>query len=243
MPTYLASAFALLPEVAYPGKPAYFFGSLNTNADDTYARVSNVSLATNVATVKVTIYRGNIPVVGQLITISGTTTASGAFNVNGVAITGVSAVTADQGIYNITFALTHADVGSTADAGMVIIPVQEVAEALANGTSVAIYVPSNELRDLGQKSITVATTFPSLPTAATVTLYSAIANNPQAGDPEWTQMGVVATVAGGAITAPTNASPNGGVATFTTPAGRFFRVVVSGVSGGTNPSLICKMVC
>lgn len=241
MPNYSASAFAPLPEVAIPSKPSYFFGSLNTSADDTYLRVTNVALATNVATVTATIYRGNIPVVGQVITIKGTASNSGAFNVTAT-LTGVSVVAA-TGVATLTFALTHADVASTADAGMAIIPIQEVAEVLANGTSVAIYVPSNELRDLGQKNITVATTFPSLPTGATVTLYSAIANNPQAGDPEWTQMGVVATVAAGAVTVPANASTNGGIITFTTPSGRFFRVVVTGVSGGTNPSIICKMVC
>jgi len=234
MPNYNASAFAPLPEVAIPSKPAYFYGSLPTDADDTYIRISNVALTSNVATVTGTIYRGNIPVVGNFITISGTANNSGAFNVSQIALTGVS-VTASTGVGTFTFALTHADVVSAAAAGMAIVPIAEVAETCANGTSVAIYVPSNELRDLGQKSITVATTFPSLPTAATVTLYTAIANNPQAAVSEWTSMGVVATVAGGTQTV-------GPLVTFATPAGRFFRVVASSVSGGT-PTFICKMVC
>lgn len=240
MPLYSTSAFAPLPEVAIPAKPAYFFGSLNTNTDDTYLRITNVALTSNVATVTGTIYRGNIPAAGSLITIQGTKTSGGLFNVSGVALTAVS-VTASTGIGTFSFALTGSNVSSTADAGMGIVPIPETSEVCANGTSVAVYVPSNELRDLGQKSITVATTFPSLPTAATVTLYTAISNtdNPV----EWTQMGVVATVAGGVITVPANASANGGVATFSTPAGRFFRLVISGVSGGTNPTVISKMVC
>jgi hypothetical protein len=108
---------------------------------------------------------------------------------------------------------------------------------------VAIYVPSNELRDLGERNITVATTFLSLPTAATVTLYTAITNNPEASSPEWTSMGAVAVVAGGAMTTPANSSTNGGLTTFTVPSGRFFRVVISGVSGGTSPTVVCKMIC
>lgn len=240
MPQYSTSAFAPLPEVAIPAKPAYFFGTYPVDTDDTYLRITNVALTTDVATVTGTIYRGNIPSVGNLISIEGTTVSSGVFNVSGVTITGVTGTPA-TGVYTITFALTNANIASTAAAGMAIIPIAETSEALINGTSVAIYIPSNELRDLGQRSVTVATTFPSLPTAATVTLYTAISNtdNPL----EWTSMGVVATVAGGAVTAPATASPNGGVATFTSPAGRFVRLVVSGVTGGTSPTVIAKMVC
>lgn len=238
MPNYSNSAFAPLPVVAIPGKPEYFFGSLNTNSDDTCIRITNVSANGSTATVTGTIYRGNIPVVGSNITVAGTKTSSGAFN-GTFALTAVS-VTASTGVGTFSYALAQT-VSSTADAGMAIIPIQETAEALADGTSVAIYVPSNELRDLGEKSITVATTFPSLPTAVTVTLYTAIDNTDNPA--EWTQMGVVATVAGGVVTVPANASSNGGTVTFTTPAGRFFRVVITSTSGGTNPTIISKMVC
>jgi hypothetical protein len=235
MPAYSTSAFAPLPEVAIPGKPAYFFGLLPTGTDDTYIRISNVALTSNVATVIGTIYRGNIPAIGNFISISGSASTSGLFNVSQAILTGVSVVAA-TGVGTFTFALTHADVTSAANTGMAIVPIAEVGEAAANGTSVAIYVPGNELRDLGQKSITVATTFPSLPTTATVTLYTAIANNPEAAASEWTSMGVLATVAGGAQTV-------GPLNTFTTPAGRFFRVIVTNITGGTLPLVVCKMVC
>jgi hypothetical protein len=242
MPNYVNSPFAPPVQIAIPAVPAYFFGSLPVDTDDTYMRVTNVSIATNVASVVGTIYRGNIPAVGNFISIQGTTSNSGIFNVSQATITGVTG-TPSTGVYTITFALTNANITATADSGLAIIPIAEVPEAVANGTSVAIYVPSNELRDLGQRSITVATSFPSLPTAAVVTLYTAINNNPQAASPEWTEMGIVATVSGGAVTVPANASTGGGLATFSTPAGRFFRVVVSGASGGTSPTLVCKMVC
>ena len=235
MPTYSNSAFAPLPEVAIPAKPAYFFGSLPVTTQDTQMRISNVALTSNVATVVGTIFQGNIPAVGNFISIIGTTSTGGVFNVNQATITGVTG-TASTGVYTITFALTHADIATVANTGMAIIPIAEVPEAAANGTSVAIYVPSNELRDLGQRSITTVCSFPSLPTAATVTLYTAIANNPQAAAPEWTAMGTVGVVAGGVQT-------QGPLQTWETPAGRFFRVIVSGVSGGSSPLMVVKMIC
>ena len=237
MPAYSNSAFAPLPEVSMPGKPSYFFGSLPTDTQDTLARVTNVAITSNVATVTATIYAGSIPVAGNFISIIGSPTASGAFNVSQVALSTVSVVAA-TGVATLTFPLTHADVGSVASSGMVYIPIAETTEACANGTSVAIYVPSNELNDFGAKSITVATTFPSLPTAATVTLYAAINNNPQAAASEWTAIGPVAVVAGGVQTA-------GPLQSFTSPsmlAGRFYRAVISGVSGGTSPTICCKMI-
>lgn len=240
MPTYNTSAFAPLPEVAIPAKPAYFFGTNPIDTDDTYGYVTNVALASNVATVTITVYRGNIPTVGSLISIQGSTNTSGLFNVKAASITGVTG-TASTGVYAITFALTHANVTSIADSGMALIPIQETSETCANGTSVAIYIPSNELRDLGQRNVTVAVTYPSLPTAATVTAYSAIYNNDNPA--EWTSMGVVSTVAAGAVTVPSTASTNGGITTVTSPSGRFVRLVVSGVTGGTSPTIIAKMIC
>lgn len=238
MPLYNTSAFAPLPEVAIPAKPAYFFGNLPVDTQDTQARITNLALTSNVATITATIYQGNIPVVGNLISVLGA--SNSAFNVSAAAITVITG-TPSTGVYQISYAVTHADIATGAGSGMAIVPIAETSEALANGTSVAIYIPSNELRDLGQRSVTVATTFPSLPTAAVVTLYTAIDNsdNPV----EWTSMGAVATVVGGSVTVPTGSSPNGGVATFSTPAGRFVRLVVSGASGGTSPTVIAKMIC
>jgi len=232
MPTMNTSGFAPLPEVVLPGKPAYVYGSLATDTQDTLIQVTNVALTSNVATVTGTIRSGNIPVVGNLISIEGTATASGAFNVSSVALTGVS-VTASTGIGTYTFALTHADVSSAPDAGQAIVPIQEVAETLAANTSVPIYVPSQEPNDMGEKSITTAVTFPTMPTAATVKLYSAInlpKNLPGSAGSEWTLDGTVATVAGSAQTV-------GPLTTFDTSAlttalaGRFFCLQVTGITG------------
>jgi hypothetical protein len=241
MPGYVTPVgFNTLPEVAVSGKPAYFFGSLATDTQDTLAQVTNVALTSNVASVTATIQQGSIPIVGNLISIQGTTNTSGLFNVSNAKLTGVTG-TASTGIYVFTFALTHANVASAADSGKAIVLIQEVAETMAAGQSVAIYVPSQEPLNNGQRSITVATTFPTLQAstgAATVTLYTSINNQtngiaPGTAGSEWTSMGVVAVAAGGAQT-------GGPLNTLTAPAGRFFCVVVSGVTG-TN-TIVCKMI-
>ena len=232
MPTMNVSAFAPLPEVALPGKPAYLYGSFASDTQDTLLQVTNVALASNVATVSVYVIAGNIPIVGNLISIQGTQTASGAFNVSSVALTGVT-INTSTGVGTVTFALTHADVLSTADAGQAIVPIQEVPETLAANTSVPAYVPSQEPNDCGEKSITTAITFPTMPTAATVKLYSAInlpKNLPGSTGSEWTLVGTVATVS-------TSAQTVGPLYTEDTSAntaalaGRFFCLQVTGITG------------
>ena len=221
-----------MPEVALPGKPAYLYGSFATDNQDTLIDISNVALTSDVATITGTIRYGNIPIVGNLISIQGTTAAGGAFNVSSVALTGVT-VTASTGVGTFTFALTHADVTSVANSGQALVPIQEIGEAIANNTSVPIYVPSQEPNDMGEKSITTAVTFPTLPTAVTVKLYSAInlpKNVPGSAGSEWTLVGTVATVAGSAQTV-------GPLTTFDTSAsttalaGRFFCLQATGLSG------------
>ena len=243
MPIYTAPfAPNVFSNVAVSGQPKYFYGSLNQDQQDTLMQVTSVACASNVATIGVTIQQGNIPVVGNLIWVTGTTNASGAYNVSGVAIASITAVSASAGTYTITYACTTADLSTAAAAGKAIVPVQEVAEAVAANTSVAIYVPSQEPKDFGERSITVAVTFPTIQAttgAATVKLYTAINNNgllPGAAGSEWTLMGttgVVGTLAGGSATA-------SGLSTFTTPAGRWFCLQTTGVTG-TN-TIIAKML-
>lgn len=244
MPTYLPpSTSNPLVNVAVSGTPFYFYGSLNQDQQDMLAQVTSVACASNVATIGITIQTGNIPVVGQLIWVSGTANASGAYNVSGVAIASVTAVSASAGTYTLTYACTTADLATAAAAGKALVPVQEVSEAVAANTSVAVYVPSQEPVDNGARTITVAVTFPTIQAttgAATIKLYTAIQNIngvlPGATGSEWTLMGttgVVGTLAGGSATV-------SGTVTFTTPAGRWFCLQTSGVTG-TN-KVIAKML-
>ena len=241
MPTMNVSAFAPLPEVVLPGKPAYLYGSLATDTQDTLLQVTNVALTSNVATVSVYVRAGNIPVVGNLISIAGTQAASGAFNVSSTALTSVT-ISATTGIGTVTFALTHADVASVVDSGQALVPIQEVPETLAANTSVPIYVPSQEPNDMGEKSITTAVTFPTMSTTATVKLYSAInlpKNLPGSAGSEWTLAGTVATVAASAQTV-------GPLTTFDTSAaavnlaGRFFCLQVTSITG--SGQIVAKLI-
>jgi hypothetical protein len=242
MPTYVPPVgYNTLPEVAVSGQPAYFYGSIPRDTQDMIAQVTSVACASNVATIVMTIQQGNIPVVGNLISVQGTQTASGAYNVSLVAIASISG-TASTGVYTVTYACTTANLTTTADAGKAIVLIQEVSETVAANTSVAIYVPSQEPVDNGARTITVAVTFPTIQAttgAATVKIYTAIQNTgalPGATGSEWTLMGttgVVGTLAAGAATV-------SGLVTFTTPAGRWFCLQTTAVTG-TN-KVIAKML-
>ena len=231
MPTMNTSAFAPLPEVALPGKPAYVYGSLATDTQDMLIQVTNVAATGGTATVSVYVLAGNIPVVGNLISIAGTQTSSGLFNVSSVPLTNVT-INATTGIGSVQFALVGT-VSSVADAGQAIVPIQEVPETLAANTSVPVYIPSQEPNDMGEKSITTAITFPTMPTAATVKLYSAInlpKNLPGSAGSEWTLVGTVATVAASAQTIGPLFTEDTSANTAAL-AGRFFCLQVTGVTG------------
>ena len=240
MTTMNLSAFAPLPEVVLPGKPAYLYGSLATDTQDTLLQVTNVAATGGTATVSVYVRAGSIPVVGNLISIAGTQASSGLFNVSSVPLTNVT-INANTGVGTVQFALVGT-VGSVADSGQALVPIQEVPETLAANTSVPVYVPSQEPNDMGSKSITTAVTFPTMPTAATVTLYSAInlpKNLPGSAGSEWTSDGVVATVAGGAFTVGPRFTEATGANTAAL-AGRFFCLQVMSVTGpGT---IIAKLI-
>lgn len=244
MPTYVApfTYNANAGKVAISGTPAYFYGSLNQDQQDMLAQVTSVACTSNVATIGITIQQGNVPAIGNLLTVQGTANASGAYNVSGVAIASVTAVDAAAGTYTLTYACTTADLATAAAAGKAIVPVQEVAEAVAANTSVAIYVPSQEPKDYGVRSITVAVTFPTIQAttgAAIVKIYTAITNNgslPGATGSEWTVMettGIIGTLAAGSATV-------SGLITLKTPAGRWFCLQTTAVTG-TN-TIIAKML-
>jgi len=240
MPTMNTSAFAPLPEVVLPGKPAYLYGSLATDTQDTLLQVTNVAATGGTATVSVYVRAGNIPVVGNLISIAGTQTSSGLFNVSSAPLTNVT-INATTGIGTVQFALVGT-VGSVADSGQALVPIQEVPETLAANTSVPVYVPSQEPNDMGEKSITTAVTFPTMPTAAVVKLYSAInlpKNLPGSAGSEWTVVGTVATVAASAQTIGPLFTEDTSANTAAL-AGRFFCLQVSGITG--SGSLVAKLI-
>lgn len=157
MPNYDKSPFAPVPRLLIPGQNSYVFGSWKQNASPTQIAIATVAITANVATVTGTVTGGDVPVVGSLVSIRGTQTGAGEFNVSNVALASVTFVPATSAI-TITFALVGTTVGATADSGKAIIPQPEVPETTTTGTpSVAVAVQMNEifLQSGRQVSVTV----------------------------------------------------------------------------------------
>ncbi len=221
MPPYDASpAPPTSPLLLIPGVPGYAFGSKNANASTTLLQITKVAITGNVATVTVLVREGNIPTTAGLITITGTQTLASLFNVTNVAITGVT-INATTGIGTITFALVHADVAQTVDAGQGYVPVPQIGEALVNGSSQAFALPNLTGHNDNGLTITWRTAFPSAPAAVTMTLQAAEEDK----DSEYQ-------------TLDTSTSTSGDLRLITLTRFRFVRVTASGVSGGSNPTSV-----
>lgn len=226
MPPYITNPSGNNPVTCLtPGSPAYAFGSKPTNVPTTKMKVTNVALASNVATVTVTVIEGNIPVVGELISINGTSNTSGLFNVANKSITAVS-ISSSTGQGTITFALSHADVVSAADAGLAYVPVPETAETATSGTKSQAFAIQNTIgRGYG---ISWAYNFPSAPVSASIQLEGAINDV----DGEYTLIGSAQTVV------------NAYTEIFATlpELVNFVRLNLTALSGGTNPTIVGKIL-
>jgi hypothetical protein len=179
--------------------------------------VSKVAVTSNVATLTVQIYGGELPAAGWLVSVAQVANNSGAFQVNRVAL---ASVTIDStGAGTITFALTHADIPEAAGLGVAIAEVPEIGETAANGSSIACCVQSPLA---GARTLPVAITFPTLPTTASVKLQGALHNI----DSEFTNIGStdLATVAASAQTV-------GPFSQVTLQAGYFYRFIVASIAG------------
>jgi hypothetical protein len=207
------------------GVATYLFGSFNYKQSNTQMRVTNIVGDGTTATLTVQIYGGEIPIVGNLVSVSQTTTSSGAFNVNRAALTAVSINALGAG--TISF-LSATSVSSTPDAGTAIAEVAEIPETLAAGASIAACLESPECDS--QKTIPLAVTFTTKPTAVTVTLQVALRNV----DAEFTNTTTAVTVAGTVYTA-------GPVVQATLQRGYFYRVIVSGLTIGSGVGLVVKI--
>lgn len=229
MPSYVNSAFQG-SQLLVRGVASYLFGSYNYKQGNTVMSVSNVALTSNVATLTVQITAGEVPLVGSLISVQQTASTSGLFNVNRVALTGVT-IDGTTGAGTVTFALTHANVTSAPDAGSAVVEVPEKSETLANGASIAVActMPFAE-----QFTVPLAVTFPGgvLPTAVTVTLQVALRNV----DSEFTNTSTAVVVATAAYT-----TGKGPVVEATLERGYFYRVLVSGLTIGSATGVIAKI--
>jgi hypothetical protein len=190
---------------------------------------TTVTSANSTGTITVQLNEGATPLVGDYITVWGTSQQSGLFNVTRALITAVN-ITPATGAGTISFALTGTNQSATADTGMWLMEIGETSETLTTSTfsaPVCVQAPQCD----SQFTITLAVSCPSMPTAATFTLQRAIRDIAA----EYTNTAAVVTIAGGVFTA-------GPTVDATLERGSFYRLAVTSVSGGTSPTVIAKVV-
>lgn len=224
MPAYNNSPFAPQPKLLYAGVAEYLFGSWPQDKSPTQLYVNQVTIAADVATLGVTVYGGDIPAVGSLISVQGTQSSAGAANVTNIALTAVSI--ASTGVGTVSYALTAANLAATADAGIAIVPQPIQMETIVAEASVAVAMSNNSFGGDLDRTVTAQAIFGTIPTAVTIALQGAMYNE----DAAFVTLGTIATVAASATTA------NG----FTEIANYlFYRALVSGLTGaGTVAVLI-----
>jgi hypothetical protein len=224
MPFYNKSPFAAAVKLLYAGVVEYLFGSWPQDKSPTQMYVTSVAITGDVATLGVIVYGGDIPAVGALLSVQGTQTGAGEFNVTNAPLTGVTI--ASNGVGTVTFALVEANVATTADAGIALAPQPVQMEAIAAGASIAVAMSNNSYGGDLDRTVTAQALFGTLPTAVTILLQGAMFNE----DAAFESVGTLATVAGSAVTA------NG----LTVIANwLFYRALISGLTGtGTVAVLI-----
>lgn len=229
MPAYNKSPFAAALRLLYAGVAEYLWGSWPQDSSPTKMYVTSVAIASDVAMLGVTVYEGSIPAVGSLISVQGTQTAAGAFNVTNVALTGVTiaATGSTAGSGTVTFALTGADLATTADAGISITPQPIQMEAIAAGASVAVAMSNNSFGGDLDRTVTAQVIFGTVPTDVTVSLQGSMFDE----DAAYTTVGTIATSATSTPSAVTSLTV---VANYL-----FYRALTSGLTGtGTYAVLI-----
>src|ERR1039458_3961572 len=110
MSLYVESPFKQNPTLLVQGRPEYTFGSWQDRTGPTFGYVVSDSAVTTTGTLTFRVASGNVPAVGSLITVVGTTNGSGNLNVTNAQI--LSAVTTDAGISTVTYAITSSTVAT-----------------------------------------------------------------------------------------------------------------------------------
>lgn len=229
MTAYNTSPFGPPPVLMVGGRTEFLYGGQSDTVSPTQIRITSVAITSDVATVVGTIVSGNAPVVGSLVSIEGTTSNSGVFNVTNVALASVTA-TLLTGAVTITFPLTNANVSTTTDHGFAVVPTPITYDSLVAGSSKQAASAENDPSENDERSYFAQVFFGSLPTTATVTLQASLVDQ----DSAYQTVGTVATVVGGAVTQ--------SAATFSSMNYKFLRFNVSGVTGGTSPTIAAALM-
>ena len=244
-----------MPTLLIQGQPEYVYGKKNTDAGPTVGPVISNSIngAGTTATLTFLITSGNVPLVGSLVTVIGTSNSSGAFNVTNAMVLSVSMVADTNGIQNgqcsITFTVSSSVQATTADAGQVYIEIPVVPDDLTAtivtnlatnaGASAPVAAPMGSIHMSGRSiSVTVSlfensTVYPSTLTGVTVVLQGANSDF----DSEYNTIGTIIT-GGSAGNVYDFQSGEGNTSTGTLAAGsvtvpnfRFYRLCVTAATG------------
>lgn len=227
-PAYVSSPAGNNPvQMLLRGEPGYAFGTKNNSLPTVLMQVTQVAITSNVATVNVTVREGNIPVIGSgagPVTITGTSSNGGVFNVTNVALTNVN-INAATGVGTITFALVNANISPTADSGQAYVTVVAVGDVFATGSSQSFACQEVPEGDTNEMTVTWSTVISGAPATAVVNLQAAINDV----DSEYQ-------------TLDTSNSTTGEVRFYTGIRFRFFRLNISTASGGTSPTIVGKIL-
>ncbi len=208
------------PILLQPGQNGYFFGSYNANKPNPRFAVTTTSGDGVTATIGVTLREGFAPAVGDLITVTGTVRAAGAFNVTNVALSAVS-LDPVTGVGTLQYASTG-NAGSAADFGNAVALNGEVPEVVADVASQAFAIQTAAGQNDNGKNIAWSVSFPTAPGAITVSLQGALVDK----DSEYVT-----------LTSTNNLAGDNQVISNVTQ--RFYRVLISGAMGAS--TIICKM--
>lgn len=225
MPSYDLAKLGIVSSAqqAVPGLPCYLRGSLNRTVAVTVMAVTAVQLTSPTAQVTGTVIEGQVPVVGQLVSIAGAVPAY--FNVTNAKITAVSAAaTPDVGVYTISFALTNSNIGTTNSPGKAVAPQIEVGETIVAGASISAALQSNVNPAQG-RAVRFDVSFPTLPGAVTVAAQSADLDI----DSEYQYIG--GSLATGTVVTVTGGVQTGASTVFTGMTANFVRLITSGLAG------------
>jgi hypothetical protein len=224
MPAYVNTAFKK-PGFLVPGFIDYSWGGFATDVANTKMLITADSISSDVATLYVNVLEGNIPVVGQSISVKNSANSSGAFNGGPYTLTGVT-INATTGVGTVTFALTASNQGKTADNGFAVGTPPTTYEALP-GTATAgkqFAASGGFLTATGQRGITWFTQFTGAPSSVVADLQGADIDTDSA----------YTTIDQSVLT--TGETRSVGNVNFL-----FYRIVVSG-SGGTSPTVAAGMM-
>lgn len=248
---YTLSPFKPSPKLLVAGTPEYLFGSFNSDTGPTTGPLlQDASNGTTTGTFVFQIISGNIPSLGDLLTVIGATNSAN-FNVTNATILSVACTTA--GICTVTAAITSTATPTTltADNGYVLIPRSEVGTTLTvSGTqsSEPAASPASPSQQSG-KSLSTTVTLPanSTPIPSTLSGITVVLQGANVDiDSQYNTIATVATsVSAGSFTDWQSGQGNTGTGTLAAgsvnlPNFRFYRFQTSGGSG-TGP-IIAKIM-